>query len=377
MLKKSFSPIRIKNPTSLNQQAKIGPGQPIELFLDTDIFGEHSVDVSTELLKVQYIGQDCKVRQYNITHSGAIHDWAEYSSVLLGEIWIDGKNSIGKIGVLMESTNPEKEQVRTVINPDCVDLRMYPHNILEVIAYSPSFGYHDEWNYTWKALKDVEIELMGCDQLCLHSWEHYSGLEMPDYLYSRLPRAEISEGLLTRQHHFWFRLNHKAFSMISKETSIVQVGNLLLSGISNRYQVHNSEKIEYHISVYVDFRKKNYKLMQDTINLKLRHDSYPSQTCGYKQPYKQPSSVPYVPAKTVWVPPPKEILPEIRDVDIKLVEISGDVVSGCKTLETLNETYKPSFNYGYNDYWDEDFYDYPQYPKNHHQHHQSHWRKWD
>lgn len=366
---KSFSPVRIQNPTSLQQIVKVCPGQEINMYLDNEVFGEHAVDVSTELLSVESTAHK-NGKLYKIKHSNLIHDWAEYSSAMLGEIWIDGKKAIGKIGVLMETTNQEKSNVRTVVNPDCMDVRMYPYNILEVIVYDIRFGYHDEWTYEWKAVKDVGIQQLGYDHLCLHSWEHYyNGLEPANYLYARLPRGEAQNGMLTRQHHFWFRLDNKSFPLVAKETSIVHVGNITISGISNRYQLQYADKMTHHLSVYVDCRKKCYKELQDSINLKLRNDCSP-QNCGVI--IHKPNPTP--------PPPAKQVLPEIRDVDIRLVETPGHV-TGCKMLSALNEHYKPA-NYDQWDQWDqwdhEDDVDFPfqqQYPSR--RNHPQWWRKWN
>jgi hypothetical protein len=280
---------------------------------------------------------------------------------MLGEIWIDGKKAIGKVGVLLETTNLEKSNIKTVVNPDCMDLRMYPYNIFEVIVYDNRFGYHDEWSFEWKSIKDVGVQQLGYDHLCLHSWEHYyNGLEPANYLYARLPRGDAQNGMLTRQHHFWFRLDNKAFALVAKETSIVHVGNLVVSGISNRYQLQYADKMNYHLSVYVDCRKKCYKQLQDSINVKFRNDCAPNSGVIIHKPTPTPK------------PPAKEILPEIRDVDIRLVEVPG-YITGCKTLSALNESYRAS---NWDDY--EDDVDCPPFPQQYPQrHHTQWWRKWN
>jgi hypothetical protein len=364
---KKFSPIRINNPTSLQQIVKIGPGQEICMYLDNEIFGEHAVDVSTDTLLIDSKNYD-NGRLYTISHPTWVHEWADFSSVMLGEIWIDGKKSIGKVGVLLESTNTEKLKVRTAINPDCMDMRMYPYNVLEVIVFDNRFGYHDEWSYEWKPTKDrhVGIESIGYDHLCLQSWEaYYNGLEPANYLYARYPRGEPENGLLTRQHHFWFRLNCNAFAMVAQETSIVHIGNIIINGISNKYQLQYAEKTSYHLSLYIDCRKKCYRELQETFNLKLRNESSPQKTgiILHKEPYK-------------YTPPPKIVLPEIRDVDIRLVG-TGDV-SDCKTLLALNENYKSTQQF--DEDWEpcdllDDCHHASIYPRRKH-HHPKWWRKW-
>jgi hypothetical protein len=308
----SFSPLRIKNPSFVRQTAKVCPGQEIYLYLDNNMFEEHIVDVSTNFLNVEFIRNKSGDSVYRVCHSNSIHDWAEYSSSLLGEIWIDGKNSIAKIGVLLESKNQHKTQVTTVVNPDCFDLRIYPHNIIEVVVFDSSFGYHDEWKWDWIPIKDVEIEQIGYDHLCLHSWDSYhNGLESPNYLYARCPRTVSSDGLLTRQHHFWFRLNKNAFKLIAKESGIIQIGNIVINGLSNRYQLDHASKMSYHVSLYVDCRKKYYKKMQETLLVASKNNSLSEYNVIKK-------------------------LPEIRDVDVKIMNSDFD---GCRSVMTENEYY--------------------------------------
>lgn len=357
---KTFSPVRLYNPTSLQQFTKICPGQEISMYLDKDIYGEHAVDVSTDLLEVDSTSHK-NGKLYTIRHPKELQEWSEYSSVMLGELWIDGANSIGKVSVMLETTNPQKSNIRTVINPDCMDMRMYPYNILEVILYDKRFGFHDEWNFEWKPNIDVGIRELGYDHVCLHSWEqYYGGLEHANYLYARLPRADAIGGMLTRQHHFWFSFDHKSFKMIAEQNSIVHAGNIVFKGISNRYQLQYAEKTQYNLSLYVDCRKRCFREMQETSNIKPRNESAPTTGLISYKPSKQ-------------VVDTKPVLPDIRDVDIRIVEIAGFV--GCKILPAINESYKPKL---YDNWLFEDdidcFMPHQQYPQIHNR---QWWRKWN
>lgn len=328
-MNKKFSPVRIQNPTTLHQFVKVCPGQQISMYLEDKIYGEYVVDVSTDLLEF-----DSKPHKngmlYTIKHSESIHEWAEYSSSMIGEIWIDGKNSIGKVGVLLETTNEAKTDVKTVVNPDSLDLRMYPYDVLELVVYDNRFGFHDEWNFNWKPTKDVGLEQLGYDHLCFNSWEnYYDGLEPSDYLYCRYPRGYSKNGLMTRQHHFWFRLDNKSFILMAKENSIVHVGNIVINGISNRFQLQHASKMSYNLSLYVDFRKKCYKKLQDSIDIKKRNEYLPQI---YRPIVQKPK------------------LPEIRDVSIKSIDTLS--YTGCKVLSALNNSYKPN-NW---DQWESDIY---------------------
>lgn len=358
---KTFSPVRIQNPLSLQQLAKVMPGQEIFLYLYDEIYGPSLSVESTDYLNVECSKIHIDHKIYRITHTSQIHEWADYSSSMIGEIWIDGSKSIGKVGVLLESNNVQKSLVRTMVNPDCLDLRIYPHNLIEAIVFDNRFGFHDEWTYHWSPTdSNIGLEMIGRDHLCLSSWDsYYNGLEDPDYLYSRYPRGEAFNGLLTRQHHFWFRLNHRVFDFVANNNGFVHVGNLTFEGISNKFQMQHADKCEYCASVYVDCRKKNYKNIQSTLNLPVRAECHPkSKTCKPR----------------VVVPPAKTqiVLPAIRDVDIFLVDDSEEFV-GCKSLDAFRDQDK------YPHWMDaEDDVQFDPLPPAYSRHPQSRWwRKWN
>lgn len=368
---KSFAPVRIQNPTSLQQIAKISPGQSIDLYINEDVFGSHVVDVSTESLFVTKVPCSGPEKLYKISHVNSVREWADYSTCLLGEIWIDGKNAIGKIGVMLECSNGEKSKIRTVVNPDCFDLRIYSYNIIELIVFDCRFGYHDEWNCEWRPVKDVGLNQIGQDHLCLHdSYGPYTGLEPANYLYARCPRGESTVGLLTRQHHFWFRFDYKIFKLIATESGIVHVGNIIVNGLSNKYQLQHADKVGSHMSLYVDFRKKWFPQTQETLNVKPKSEMQEPTSLVARQ---------YDDYKPKWQPQPKIVLPEIRDVDISLIESPGEI-TGCKTLSATNESQSYRYNpwADWSDYEDDvDDYHFYHHHSNRHPHHKRWWSKFN
>lgn len=364
---RTYSAVRVQNPTSLQQLVKIHPGQDILLYLDDEVYGGQTVEVSSEHLKLTPEPPERTHEKffhcYRISHSLEVREWAAYSSTLIGEIWIDGKKSMGKVGVLLETTCPNKSHIRTVVNPDCMDLRIYPYNVIELIVYDLKFGYHDEWNCEWRPLiEDLGLQQIGYDHLCLHSWDvYYNGLEPNDYLYSRYPRADVLGGLMTRQHHFWFRFDPKIFEVTAKNNGLVCAGNIVVNGLSNRFQLQYAEKRAYHVALYIDCRKKHFQDIQTTLNLKLRDETAPGLM-------GKPSYGPRQVAQTV----KEEVLPTIRDIGIKLLDKTDDLTD-CKMLPTLNDSYRASAHM--NMWYDEDdfFFDTPY----HHRHHPNWWRKWN
>ena len=330
-MNRKFSPLRIQRPSSIQQVARVLPGQEIILELD-ETYGKLTVDVSSELMKVEKLAQ----WTFRITHTSQIHDWADYSSTMIGEIWVDGDKIIAKISVILISQNINKTKIITVINPDCYDLRIYANNVIEVIGYDLRFGFNDEWTYEWVPTKDIGIEQIGQDHLCLSSWSSYDVSDKPDYLYARYPRTNHTvQEMMTRQHHMWFRLNFKAFGLISKENDVVHIGDLSIIGKSNRYQFQNAYVVNHHMSVFVDCRKKCYQQIQDTMNVGYKNDFVPG-SCGPKTP-------------VVVVPPARQI----KDVDVFLQE--NDFL-GCKVLDAIDDVVPyPNKHYDQSGYYDREY----------------------
>ena len=183
---KQFAPLRIQRPSSIQQVARVLPGQEIIVELD-ETYGEVTVDVSSELMKVEKLAQ----WTFRITHTSQIHEWADYSSSMIGEIWVDGAKVIAKISVILVSRNINKTKIITVVNPDSYDLRIYANNVIEVITYDLRFGFQDEWTYEWSPVKDIGIEQIGQDHICLSSWASYDVADRPEHFYAQIGRAHV------------------------------------------------------------------------------------------------------------------------------------------------------------------------------------------
>lgn len=279
MMNNNYSPVQVRNPTSLQHLATIRPGQGLEFRLDHDMYpGEIGLHVSGDHLILENIDVTNPNRTiYRVEHDLFVYDWAEFSHSILGEVWIDSKERLSKVIVVMESLNTEKMRTMTVCNPDAYDIRIKPHNVIEVVLYEQDFSGNDEWTWEWLPTLDLEIEEIGYRNLNFFTWKQFSSynIDSPEFLYARHPRFEVSRDVQpwSRQHHFWFRFDKSILDIIDKDFGITRVGDLKFTGYSNRYRKQCTDIKQYNMSVYANLRGKFKKMVQETLALKKESES--------------------------------------------------------------------------------------------------------
>jgi hypothetical protein len=341
---KRYSPVRVKNPTSSQHLVKLRPGQDISLLFDKEVAGgEVNLEIVSDYL-------DCKLKEndnrheFDVWQTSAIEGWSSYSSIFLGEIWAEYQSNISKISVVLDCVNQEKEDHVTIINPDCFDVRVKPHQILEFVVYDLEFGSCDEWNCDWRPMKDVHLEQIGYDHLSLQAWHQYynHGDDDPGYRFARFPRTEIepSPTQWTRQHHFWFRFDKSVLDFA--DVGVTHIGNFVIHGISDKFiKSVEPDHTQYHMSLYLDTKKFKRGRVLHTLGLKKKNEysHYTYQNQGQSRIHK-PRVV-------------KETLPISREVGISNI-VSSSLEEGCKVISA-----KPSWEPSQKDYeHDDDFYEW-------------------
>lgn len=278
---KRYMPIQVKNPTSLQHLVVIKPGQNIELHLDHDMYsGKINIEISGKNLVLEK--QDLtnpKRSIYYFKHSLFTLDWAEFSHAMLGEIWIDTKDQLAKLIVMMECLNVEKMRNVTVVNPDCCDLKIKPFSIIEVVLCGEGneSDFNEEWSWEWTPTVNLGIEEIGYNRLNLFTWNNFSSYDMdsPDYMYARFPRFDVNSHVnpCLYQHHFWFRFDNSILNIMNSEIGVNHVGDLKFTGYSYDFNKPNCNIRCCNMSIYVDLKSKFKTKVLETLAFEKENDS--------------------------------------------------------------------------------------------------------
>lgn len=311
---KYCSPVNVKNPISLQHLARVHPAQDIHLTLDEDLFPNPTIEVSSDKLIMGCTVNSTGSRCIHIRQTEDIEDWSDYSSVLLGEIWIGSDKTIARVLVMLECQNPIKQTFFTVINPDCCDARMRPGDILEVVLFDHDFGFQEEWTWQWTPMTEVGVELLGHSDLSLNKWGQK---DHPDQPYARLARTEAPlEKQWIRQRHYWFRFNKVILDLMDQGPGTKHLGTFKFVGYADRYHKDKNLPVEYHLSVHVDV-KERHRLSAIRSLLLPKLDGYP-----YQRPITQ---------AIVHCPKVKERQKSkfVREVEVTLMDLNG-FDDGCR-----------------------------------------------
>lgn len=308
------------------------PGQELVLSLERKGPDRAIVEVAGSLLKVTNSTHESHKEKFHIRPIDDYTEWSKYSACFLGEIWIENQESLSKLVVVQDCRNKEKRSHLTVMNPDCYDVRVHPHHIIEVILYDEGFSYQDEWNWNWSSLKNLDLEIVGRDVLSLFYLQgQYQ--DNPSLQYAMCPRIETEE--LCRQHHLWFRFGKQIMSLIKEESDVVHVGNLSFDGRSSKF-IPNSPRRQMHLSLYVDFRKTKIGRLMNTLS----HEKKSAHDITYAQNK--------YPRKGSLVKKKPDLL-TVKEVSITKID-EKSLHHGCKVLSAAPTEEKGATQMMYDEY---------------------------
>lgn len=332
----NHSPVKVRNPVSLQHLVIIHPNQEIELRLDKQIFSEEvTVQISSEYLNLKKVIKDSDTDVYQIKANSKVDRWDKYSQSMLGEIWIDSVGFLSKVLVVMESTgSEEKKRNLTIVNPDYHDIKVKPYTTIEVVVYDKTFGFNDEWVWEWMPNEiesmEVEIKEVNYCNLNLYSWHHFPEhyRDDTDDEFSRCPRLLLKDiGPNTQQHHFWFRFDKSIVELFKKTNGVQQVGNFIFRGYADRYHKKECKSVDYGFTLFADLRSKYHKESEFVLDSpiligkkkKQNKIIIPEPKSGYKYKHRYK--------------PQKPLLPEKKKVVIKKIPFAP-LEEGCRVLSS-------------------------------------------
>jgi hypothetical protein len=257
------------------------PGQTFFLQLNKEYYPNAKIELTSKYLN-HYECTQAKVegeKEYLFTQVGDVAEWAEFSACHLGDVWIDSDFHTSRLSVMLSCRNPQKKDFTTVINPDCTDLRLSGHGVLEVIVCEETFKDEDEWCWEWSpAFDNLQIEQINYDSIKLGTWNQFfrwSAIDdrpdRPSDPFARASRFVPEDNDLCRQHHFWFRFDKTILDLVPENLGMKHVGNLKFYGFENRFD-KNSGAVEKFLAINVNLnnidRFKLYRTLMLNANAK-------------------------------------------------------------------------------------------------------------
>lgn len=293
-MSKSNSCIRIIDPTSSKHMVRLNQDQCICLWLNKDLYESPSVIFSNDNLYVHKQESAENFTKFYIKKSTFVDEWANYSSNYLGEIWVESKSKSCRLIVILDSSNESKYNFITVFDPESIDLRIFPGNILEVILINDFYETSEsDWIWKWDDFgNDVGIELLGRSVL------HESSISdaNTNYPYAKLYRNNINSIVKNFQspnhiqNHFWFRFDKSILSFSKRNQKISNLGCLTFECLD---KMHHVLKFG-NLNLDVDCRKnQDSKILNSLLLFKLNNskqinnisdddDDYEFQTVPFK-----------------------------------------------------------------------------------------------
>lgn len=283
-MRKKYAPVQISNPTTENHLVRLCPNQSFQIRLD-GWFEAVDVDYTSRLFSLRDETHDAATgtRTLFFEQNLDLTLWSKVSNVFLGEIVVLGRTTTCSVCVVLDSTNPCKDFITTAVNPLGAELKIEPHQVLEVVLYDSYLGPNDSWDVDILPGDDnLQYELLGHEvlrphQLRMTSW----AMRSADEVYFTGPRQV--EAVRCSQHHFWFRCDAPTISLLATLPSgVASGGNLVFSGES---QNGDQTNVSYNLNIRLNLKRRD-KLYQGLL-LPRREGSPHFTVMGPHLPMKQ------------------------------------------------------------------------------------------
>jgi hypothetical protein len=269
---------------------------------------------------------------YLISLNENIDTWAQYSSVYLGEIWIDSQKEAARLLVVMESSSEFKSNFITTINPDYADIRITPGDIMEVILFNIDFGDNYIWEWQFNQETDCDVELLGTSDLNLQICQkNKATIDCPELPYARFPRVETTKDPSCYQKHFWFRFDKKMISLVDEMTGISYLGDFKFLG-SLGPNSDGTEVVQRAFSVHAILDKKYKMRMFHSLLLPKLNEKNASSSFVIPTSVRNPNTHK---KKEIYI---------VRDVEVKPISF-GFIDQGCYTKSAEPPLRRSSLDY--------------------------------
>jgi len=270
-MSKCYKPVKVYDSASEFRSVRLKPEQEVEIVTRSSLaeeprFNHDFFSIVSRELKTEKPadGIILRFKQNKIEPA-----WREISTLYLGDLTCNTNaeqdNSI-KVCAFLESSNPAKSNIITVINPVDTSIKIEPNNILEVVVYVPGFGAGSRWGYSFD-YPDEKFQFyeMGARDVILQS-TYLSDFVDVNNPYHMTPRATRWHHPECHEYHYWFRLDKSVLPTLRNlRNDVYYAGDIVLRG----YKEDESEsKSIFRLKVYVNHRNKSLKFFEQILQIK-------------------------------------------------------------------------------------------------------------
>lgn len=192
--REKYSPVQIRNPISREHLVRLLPKQKLQLVFTKPEFRSCSVNISGDFLKLDDIEQVKNGWVASISQSWDVEEIIN-TSLYLGEINVMGDD--GLVASLCVVSGVANADCLRVVQPTINQFRLEPHQVLDVLFYSPEWG--DQWVCTAGA---GQLKMEQIDQ-CSRTFGGFDA-----------PILSSSDQWPVEEHYFRFRLDASSIELV-------------------------------------------------------------------------------------------------------------------------------------------------------------------
>lgn len=250
--KKKHSPVRVVNPVGDNHVVCLHPNQPF-LVLVSPWVGLVDMQFESDFFE---LAEEEKLRDGTVLmmfrQKFDLSSWAKVGSIYLGTVLIVGGHVAASLCVVLESS---KTDVFTVVNPQGTEVKIHPHQLLEVVLYD------DIYQGKWMAKcipgeEDIQYRQCGYETIMATSVSHaLADAVKPMSNFVVFPRA--CDNFTGREHHHWFEFDVTSTRKIAKwNTGTFKGGRIVFAPMTHENGAPEERILHVELSVRGKNRRK-------------------------------------------------------------------------------------------------------------------------
>lgn len=269
MSTKTYSPAQVTDPASENHLIRLYPNQDLRVVLSQDS-EDVQVFLTSEYLRLSREETDKKgnhvyhfVQQYDLT------EWANISSAYLGEVAVLRKDRIASVCIMLEGQDAHNKNMVTVINPIGSEIKIEPHQVLEVVVFDCEGQAEDTWDYEIHIGDDdqkIQYEYIG-KEVVYPTVQYRTYVNEDDLGDMTLVMPRATKDMPMREYHFYFRCSYDTLQKLKAGTNGAYDGGKLCFTPRSKIAEQQSgpTQFKFVLNLSMNVRDRNRNKMFDTL----------------------------------------------------------------------------------------------------------------